>query len=85
MELPMLREARCTDCGDCVPICPTDCLAMKGGMPWLARPRACVGCGACALVCPTDAITMQEWGGDLGGAMALPKSDSNDSSTITDY
>ena len=58
-ELPLLNETRCTGCGDCVPICPTDCLAMAGAIPWLIRPAACISCAACAAVCPVDAIHLQ--------------------------
>ena len=58
-ELPVLDPVRCTGCGDCVAVCPTDCLAMAGPRPWLPRPRDCVSCSACDLVCPTDAIRLR--------------------------
>lgn len=54
--LPNLDPARCTGCGDCVAVCPTDCLEMAGAVPWLPRPGACIGCGACEFVCPTAAV-----------------------------
>ena len=57
-ELPVLNEALCTGCGDCVAVCPTDCLALDGPTPWLARPAACISCSACVLVCPTRALTL---------------------------
>jgi NAD-dependent dihydropyrimidine dehydrogenase PreA subunit len=56
--LPVLDESRCTRCGDCVAACPTKCLEMQPGRPWLARPADCVSCGACAAVCPADAVKM---------------------------
>src|SRR6516162_1614447 len=43
-ELPVLDSARCTGCGDCVAVCPTECLAMAGPQPWMPRPRECVSC-----------------------------------------
>jgi Fe-S-cluster-containing hydrogenase component 2 len=58
-ELPVLDEARCPGCGDCVAVCPTACLAMSGPVPWLPRPLDCVHCALCALVCPTGAVEMQ--------------------------
>src|SRR5262245_9112753 len=58
-ELPVLDERRCVSCRRCVELCPTDCLAMDGPLPWLHRPVDCVSCTLCVLVCPTAALTMQ--------------------------
>jgi MinD superfamily P-loop ATPase len=58
-EVPFLREAKCTGCGDCVPLCPVDCLEMAGRLPWLPRPRDCVSCSLCALICPTHALELK--------------------------
>jgi 2-oxoglutarate ferredoxin oxidoreductase subunit delta len=57
-DLPVLDESRCTCCGDCVPVCPKDCLEMKGGLPWLPRPMDCIACAACQIICPEQAIRM---------------------------
>jgi NAD-dependent dihydropyrimidine dehydrogenase PreA subunit len=56
--LPRLDETRCTGCGDCVAVCPVDCLEMSGPLPWLPRPADCVSCALCAVICPAQAITM---------------------------
>jgi NAD-dependent dihydropyrimidine dehydrogenase PreA subunit len=56
--LPQLDSRRCTGCGDCVAVCPADCLAMAGLQPWLSRPRECISCSLCEEMCPADAITM---------------------------
>jgi Pyruvate/2-oxoacid:ferredoxin oxidoreductase delta subunit len=56
--LPQLDEHRCTACGDCIQLCPEDCLAWSGGLPWLPSVSACTGCGLCALICPDQAIEM---------------------------
>jgi formate hydrogenlyase subunit 6/NADH:ubiquinone oxidoreductase subunit I len=58
MELPVLNDALCISCGDCVLACPTDCLEMSGPLPWLPRPAECVSCTLCVLVCPVRALTM---------------------------
>ena len=58
MELPHLDPARCTGCGDCVVVCPTQCLSLVGAIPKLVRPRDCIACSLCALVCPTQALRM---------------------------
>jgi NAD-dependent dihydropyrimidine dehydrogenase PreA subunit len=56
--LPVLDVTRCTGCGECVAVCPTDCLAAAGRVVWLPRQADCVGCGACERVCPADAVTV---------------------------
>lgn len=60
IELPLLDEARCSGCGDCVAVCPTDCLTMQGATPFLIRPNDCVSCGLCVLVCPSVALSLAE-------------------------
>jgi MinD superfamily P-loop ATPase len=56
--LPFVDARTCTGCGDCVVVCPTNCLALAGSLPWLARPADCLSCELCKLICPTDAIRM---------------------------
>jgi len=57
-ELPRLDERKCTGCGWCVAVCPTQCLAMAGPLPWLPRPADCISCGACVFVCPPEALAL---------------------------
>jgi NAD-dependent dihydropyrimidine dehydrogenase PreA subunit len=57
-ELPFLDETRCDGSAACVAVCPTGCLEMHAGRPWMPRPADCVSCAACVLVCPTHALTM---------------------------
>lgn len=58
LELPLLDATRCTSTGDCVLVCPTQCLEMDGPLPWLPRPGDCVSCSLCVLICPTGALSM---------------------------
>jgi Fe-S-cluster-containing hydrogenase component 2 len=58
LALPILDETRCVSCGDCVLLCPVDCLEMDGPLPWLPRPGHCVSCTLCVLICPTAALAM---------------------------
>jgi NAD-dependent dihydropyrimidine dehydrogenase PreA subunit len=60
IELPLLDETRCSGCSDCVAVCPTDCLAMRGVRPYLAWPADCISCGLCVLVCPSAALSLVE-------------------------
>ena len=51
------NEARCTDCGVCVPLCPTDALTVD---PSSRRVRfnndACIACEYCVKICPLRAM-----------------------------
>ena len=51
------NEAKCTDCGLCVPICPTKALVVD---PLTSRvlfyDNKCIACELCVKVCPTRAM-----------------------------
>lgn len=51
------NERRCTDCGVCVPICPTGALVVES----LTRKvhfydNKCIACGFCVKACPVRAM-----------------------------
>ncbi|MEW6074836.1 MAG: NIL domain-containing protein [Candidatus Omnitrophota bacterium] len=51
------NEAKCTDCGVCVPVCPTQALVVDP----LTRKvhfydNKCVACELCVKICPTKAM-----------------------------
>ena len=54
------NEAKCTDCGVCVPICPTDALVMD---PITHKvhfyDNKCIACELCVPVCPTRAMEVR--------------------------
>ena len=56
--LPLIDGRRCTNCGRCVEICPTQALGLVDGKAALARPEQCDYCGQCELVCPESAIVL---------------------------
>jgi Fe-S-cluster-containing hydrogenase component 2 len=58
VDLPVLDERLCIGCGECVVVCPADCLEMDGPLPWLPRSLACVSCALCVLICPAEALCM---------------------------
>jgi ferredoxin len=39
--LPQIDGSKCTACGDCVAVCPTQALALVGGQAVVAQPQAC--------------------------------------------
>jgi formate hydrogenlyase subunit 6/NADH:ubiquinone oxidoreductase subunit I len=62
-ELPQIDARLCTHCGDCVKVCPTDCLHLSGGLQVIVAAQDCISCAVCAVVCPVGAIAMraQAW------------------------
>lgn len=73
-RLPVVNEAKCTACGDCVTACPKDlfslkpishrlwvaCKSLEAGDEILADCEvACTACGRCAMDAP-ELITMRD-------------------------
>lgn len=56
--LPVIRGARCTGCGECVPVCSNGVLEIRDGQARLARPADCAYCGECETLCPQGAIAL---------------------------
>ena len=54
--IEFIVEDRCTQCGTCVAICPTNVLDAGIGTPDIARKEDCQTCFMCELYCPHDAI-----------------------------
>jgi len=59
-ELPDIDSRLCTLCGDCIDVCPTDCLLIRGQIEVVLLPQSCIQCGVCAAICPVGAILMRE-------------------------
>src|ERR1035437_1827841 len=53
--IDIISAARCTGCGACEPVCPTDAISMKlaaDGFYVPAISDACTVCGLCQRPCP---------------------------------
>jgi NAD-dependent dihydropyrimidine dehydrogenase PreA subunit len=54
MAVTIVKD-KCTGCGDCVDVCPTDALEVVDGL-CIVDEDECTDCGACIDECPEDAI-----------------------------
>jgi len=51
------NELRCTHCGACIAVCPTDALSVdRGRMEVVFNDEECVACELCIKVCPPRAM-----------------------------
>jgi len=48
---------KCTGCGQCVPVCPTEAIAMRDGKAVVVGSVS-IGCGHCLAACPAGAISV---------------------------
>jgi len=68
---PVIVEARCTHCGECVTVCPTDPKSVDWRDGDRSRPpkhhyRSCIRCYCCQEICPESAIVIKTpWLGRL--------------------
>lgn len=51
---PMVRLARCVQCGRCVEVCPESAILLVRGVP-AADATRCTRCGTCLTACPANA------------------------------
>ncbi|MGD8397226.1 MAG: 4Fe-4S binding protein [Anaerolineae bacterium] len=49
----------CDQCGECIEICPTGALSIRGGVVRLNK-KECVGCMSCVGFCPNGAMYYYE-------------------------
>ncbi|MCG1010652.1 4Fe-4S binding protein [Salinicoccus sp. ID82-1] len=55
MAYVILQPCMAEKSGDCVEVCPVDCIE-EGPDQFYIDPDICIDCGACVAVCPVDAI-----------------------------
>jgi ferredoxin len=58
VEVPVVDQAKCTACGDCVAICAMDAISVER-TPEIDETK-CIGCGACVALCPEQALSTAE-------------------------
>ncbi|MFC1563064.1 DUF362 domain-containing protein [candidate division KSB1 bacterium] len=55
---PEVIESKCTGCGICHKMCPTDAIIMKDKKAVIIEEK-CISCGECIAICRYDAITFK--------------------------
>jgi NAD-dependent dihydropyrimidine dehydrogenase PreA subunit len=62
-----IDETKCTGCGICVDVCPTDMLRMdeKEEKAIIKYPEDCMTCYTCELKCPVGAIEVHPFKEEL--------------------
>lgn len=53
---PVVDEAKCIGCEECVDVCPVEVFAMQNAKLVATKVEDCLGCESCAEICPTNAI-----------------------------
>ena len=54
------NENKCTDCGVCIPICPTDALVIDPvTRKVIFHNKKCIACELCVKICPTRAMEVK--------------------------
>jgi|RhiMetdeSRZDD1v2_1073273.scaffolds.fasta_scaffold1283463_2 ferredoxin len=54
--LPFIDQQRCTGCGLCARLCPTQAVEVRNALAVIVRPEACTFCDVCESFCPEGAI-----------------------------
>ncbi|MHB8111167.1 MAG: 4Fe-4S dicluster domain-containing protein [Syntrophorhabdaceae bacterium] len=53
---PYISRTLCTDCGECVEICPYEVFSRDDGTVVVRVPEDCIECGSCVEHCEFNAI-----------------------------
>lgn len=56
--LPEITIEKCTGCGACMKICPSNAIGIKKKKAILVKER-CIGCGECTVICRPGAIAIK--------------------------
>lgn len=55
-----IDPATCEGCGECMDVCPADCIEGKNGYIHMIDTIDCTGCGACVPACEAQAIVRSD-------------------------
>ena len=57
---PVVDEDKCTGCGNCVEICPSEVYRMEEDKSNPVHPEECIECWACVAQCPSESIQLTD-------------------------
>jgi len=60
MYVILIDTDKCSGCGECVDICPSDVFELQDKISVAINAEECVGCESCVEVCERRAITVNE-------------------------
>ena len=55
---PKVDESKCTGCGTCEEVCPSEVFTLKDQKAKVTAPDDCVECESCVENCPENAIEL---------------------------
>jgi NAD-dependent dihydropyrimidine dehydrogenase PreA subunit len=56
---PVVDKDKCTGCGTCVDVCPSEVFTLEDNKSKVTDPDACVECESCVENCPENAIKLE--------------------------
>ncbi|MFX0197448.1 MAG: hydrogenase iron-sulfur subunit [Candidatus Hodarchaeota archaeon] len=59
-EIPEIYPEKCTFCGDCIQVCPTNALSLSDSAIKVSA-ISCINCGACVTSCSAEAIDLKNF------------------------
>lgn len=60
MYVITIDEAKCTNCGECVKICPSEVYKFENARVVVGNSSDCSNCQSCTSVCEPQAITVAD-------------------------
>ena len=60
MFTPIVDKGKCTGCGECIDVCPSEVFELQDEKSEPVNAEECLGCESCIEVCEAEAITVEE-------------------------